>query len=81
MNTEEIIEMARQAGFISHGDSFYTDHRYGDCKLELETFAKLVAAKEREACAKVCWWLAAEFDSDSKTAIRCTDAIRERGEA
>ena len=48
MNGQEIIEMARQAGFISHGDSFYTDHRYGDCKLELEAFAKLVAAKERE---------------------------------
>jgi len=53
MTQDEIIEMARQAGFLSHGDSFYTNHRYGDCKLELEAFAKLVAAKEREACAKL----------------------------
>jgi len=40
-----------------------------------------IAAEEREACARVCWWLAGEFDLDSKTAIRCTDAIRARGQA
>ena len=39
---------------------------------------KKMVEDEREACANICWWLAAEFDADSKTAIRCTDAIRVR---
>jgi hypothetical protein len=46
MNKEEIIEMAR------HAD------REWDCDRDmfewLETFAKLIAEKEREECAKVC---------------------------
>jgi hypothetical protein len=56
MNSEEIIEMARQAGFEIENGMF-------DAKVvcvdgvsitrDLETFAKLVAAKEREACAKL----------------------------
>jgi hypothetical protein len=46
MTQDEIIEMARQAGlWPAVTDTF---------KKELETFAKLIAAKEREACAKVC---------------------------
>jgi len=47
MKQNEIIEMARQAGF-NHGlddPIIYAAH---------ERFAKLIAAKEREACAKVC---------------------------
>ena len=77
MNTDKIIEMANQAElcqciWINDDDVVIAS---------LVAFAKLVAAKEREACAEVCWWLAAEFDSDSKTAIRCTDAIRARGKA
>ena len=47
-----VIEMAREAGFMRHEDSFYTNHRYGDCKLELERFAELVRADEREAAYK-----------------------------
>lgn len=40
---------------------------------ELERFAALVAAKEREACAKVCdGWLHADGD-------QCAAAIRARG--
>ena len=54
MTQDEIIEMARQAGFLEHKDQFYTNHEYGDCKLELVAFAALVAAKEREACALIC---------------------------
>jgi len=45
MKQDEIIEMAREAGFLEHKDQFYTNHEYGDCKLELVAFAKLVAAK------------------------------------
>ena len=42
-----IIEMAREAGFVENQGNVYGGH------LELETFAALVAAAEREACAKV----------------------------
>jgi len=43
MTQDEIIEMARKAG-LDPGLWNYTD--------AFEAFAKLVAAKEREACAK-----------------------------
>ena len=46
MTHDEIIEMARQAGFKEESFAFQR-HKY-------EAFAKLVAAKELEACAKVC---------------------------
>ena len=49
MTKDEIIVMARQAGVdMSLGEhwSFFIE--------ELEAFAKLVAEKEREACAKLC---------------------------
>ena len=90
----EIIEMARQAG--------WPDWEIVGMKGELKTFAKLVDAKatakerewwkehikkdidsakkeEREACAKVC----DERDDDygTFTAGECALAIRARGEA
>ena len=78
---DEIIEMARQAGFYNHMPIDET---------MLKHFAKLVAAKEREACAKVCddaifkiW----EYDPVYLKLISrtvCTNlakAIRARGEA
>jgi hypothetical protein len=46
MTQDEIIEMAQECNLIGmrpHLDGIYTE--------ALETFAKLVAAKEREACA------------------------------
>ena len=49
MTQEEIIEMARQAGFLDYelddGTTNAFDKRY-------ETFARLVAEHEREVCAK-----------------------------
>ena len=47
MTQDEVIELAKRAGFY-HGlgdPIIYAAH---------ERFAKLVAEKEREACAKVC---------------------------
>ena len=51
MTKEEILKMAKQSGFerLGHDDCDYVC--YPD---EIETFAKLVAEKEREACAKLC---------------------------
>jgi Tat protein secretion system quality control protein TatD with DNase activity len=47
MNREDIIRMAREVGF--------NPVSYTGANLELfERFAALVAAAEREACAKVC---------------------------
>ena len=43
MTKEEIIKMAKQAGFEEHQAKFDT---------RFEPFAKLVAKHEREACAK-----------------------------
>ena len=52
MTQDEIIEMARQAGFdISKPNRIIVRHSNGSwisIKFELEAFAKLVAAKERE---------------------------------
>jgi hypothetical protein len=75
MTKEEVIRMAREAGFEWSDQGLYTNERDGVCHEELERFAALVTAAEREACAKVVeqtpWsnW----FQSD------CAAAIRARG--
>ena len=51
MTQDEIIEMARQVGFSQTEGLFRT--LYICSPSDLKAFAKLVAAKEREACAKV----------------------------
>ena len=82
---DEIIEMANQASkewLKEFPTPEETAHQVP--KRFLEIFAKLVAAKEREACAKVCedldrsdWqdrgWDQGTFD--------CAAEIRARGEA
>ena len=74
MTREEIIQMARQAGFVDYelddGTTDAFDKRY-------EAFAVLVASAEREACAKVC-----DGYSDGRHANMadlCAEAIRARG--
>ena len=69
MTKDEIIEMARQAGFEDHQAKFDT---------RFEPFAKLVAEKEREACAKVCDSFQAR-DVGMQPA-ECAGAIRARGQ-
>jgi hypothetical protein len=73
---DEIIEMTRQAGGFDATPEF------------LKRFAKLVAAKEREACAKVCEGriggavLDDQWMLGFKAAMRqCAEAIRARGQA
>ena len=75
MTRQEIIEMAKQAGFVDYelddGTTDAFDKRY-------EAFAVLVASAEREACAKVC-----DGYSDGRHANMadlCAEAIRARGE-
>jgi len=73
MTSDDIIRMAREAGFdMSHLPSIRATNTYGEVNDELESFAALVAAAERESCAQVC-----ESWSDPHN---CARAIRTRGE-
>ncbi len=60
LSQNDIIEMARQAGFNSPNphDGYmglaYDRREEGGAGSSLEAFAKLVAAKEREECALIC---------------------------
>ena len=64
-----VIEMAREAGFHV-GDQFVA----GASESELERFAELVRADEREACAGLC----DRFANRMMSAEECADAIRAR---
>jgi hypothetical protein len=78
MNSEEIIDMAIQAGASPDENKIWL--MYAE---EIEAFANLVAAKEREACAKVCddeWNGDADTYEYSIAANDCAAAIRARGE-
>ena len=77
MTQDEIIEMARQAGFVEYelddGTTSAFDKRY-------EALAKLVAEKEREACANICETLELP-DWPDKVRQPLAQAIRARGQA
>jgi len=49
MTKEEIIDLAEQSGFL-FDDGFPIGFTYS----MLKDFAKLIAEKEREACASIC---------------------------
>jgi hypothetical protein len=70
MNRDDIIRIAQEAGAFFDGDCSVYDmpeHCF-------EKFAALVAAAEREACAKLCdGWMHANGND-------CAEAIRARGE-
>jgi len=74
---DDIIRMAREAGGIdfTNNNAWGVTTWLGTGTPEfLERFAALVAAAEREACAKVCdGWLHANGDD-------CAASIRARGE-
>jgi hypothetical protein len=90
MSREDIIRMARECQFAHYYES-------GDLVAmpQLERFAALVAAAEREACAKLCLEEANEAYHQeafylprgnqgllriAEGAKRCAEAIRARGE-
>ena len=91
MKQNEIIEMARDSGMELYGlgkDRYRFVHY-------LEAFAKLIAEKEREACAKICdtWPLSAQnmirmdsWKGNKSNAVagsiyECASLIRARGQA
>jgi len=72
MTKEEIIEMAQQCGLIGmrpHLDGIYSE--------SIEAFAKLIAEKEREACAEIADEWVVAYPHPSKIIAQC---IRERGQ-
>ena len=80
MTRDDIIRMAREAGFEVHPRKEQVrvgiDALMGiDSTEKVERFAALVAAAEREACAKVC----EEHWRNNGNAMECADAIRARG--
>ena len=79
MTQDEIIELARQA-WSDSGESWVAYGWFEDRAKALEAFAKLVAEKEREACAKVCDELSDKHTWEGCYANECADAIRARGE-
>jgi hypothetical protein len=81
MNREDIIRMAREAGFeVYETDVWITDGWWTE---ELERFAVLVSAAEREACAKLCDAVQKKNEDDGAwmwEARNCAAAIRARGD-
>ena len=78
---EDIIRMARQAGWEKE-DSLVLDPQviWYISQGQLERFAKLVAAQEREACAKVCDELdAMNWSESGEYASGYGDELRKRG--
>ena len=89
MTREDIIRMAREAGmeFRENADEFNTAYCDGVHRDELEHFAALAFAAEREACAKVCEGMTLEWEdqpsiaqAELATIMDCALAIRARGQ-
>ena len=78
MTRNDITDLANQAGLriASVSDPIDPRNVYWH---EVERFAALVAAAEREACAKLCEGI--NDGTPYNQAIECADAIRARGQA
>ena len=86
MTRDDIIHMAREAGWTEYSLLHAVELQ------RLETFAALVAAAEREACATVCEkqiksYMSKQYTTDPLGGFRerfaaeqCAAAIRARGE-
>lgn len=77
MTRDELIQMARDAGAIPINGS---PKEIAIVKIgNIEQFAKLVAEKEREACAQICDHYDGFSGSPMNFAYNCSEAIRARG--
>jgi len=79
MTQDEIIEMARQVGMD------YLKYISEDSMKQVEAFTKLVAEKEREACAKIAeskrhapHFVLTSMPSQNGTAVDIANLIRAR---
>ena len=71
MTRDDIIRMAQECGILMRS------HEHQEEPTKLERFAALVAAHEREACARVA---EEPYEFTSNEAHRIAAAIRARGE-
>lgn len=85
MTREDIIQMAREAGMEQDGENFFSpSHEEIDVHItDLERFAQLVAAAEREACAKLVddIGMVHEVSQGADLCFELATAIRARGQA
>ena len=82
MTKEEILKIAQECNLLGmrpHLDGIYSE--------SLEAFAKLIAQKEREACAEICdgfylSWIDIQgrYEFMGEGASECAGAIRARGQ-
>jgi hypothetical protein len=79
MTQDEVIVMAKQA-WADAGDAWVAKEWFDDRAKAFEGFAKLVAAKEREACAKVCESIYTNGDGAECWLENAASKIRARGE-
>jgi hypothetical protein len=77
MTRDDIIRMARESSFTENSgfDGCFVCNPHS-----LERFAALVAAAEREACAKLCDDLSDQHSWEGCYADECATAIRARGQ-
>jgi hypothetical protein len=80
MTRDDIIRLAREACDKDKVDPYQNDF-WAITQEELERFAALVAAAEREACAQACEnaYMGDEAIHDWPTPEMCAAAIRARG--
>lgn len=78
MTRDDVIRMAQEAGLLIPSFRIDGGLALGACTVpDFERFAALVAAAEREACAKVC----DTMSSSDFLPHQCAAAIRARGES
>ncbi len=86
MTRDEIIKLAREAGGGLSCIAEPLEHPWKFSQAEIERFSALVAAAEREMCAKVCDEKADQIIDTNRMvsayvfAGECAAAIRARGE-
>jgi hypothetical protein len=73
MTREDIVRMAKEAGFYIEHNEIYSMSTQSDHELTepIERFAKLVAQHEREAILAVI--------GDNQCECRCSEVVRDRG--
>ena len=82
MTRDDIIRMARESGFeVDEEGEILESDKWHTQTIFVERFAALVAAAEREACAKVCEEYQDAVDRHRwPNGYECADAIRARGQ-
>lgn len=86
MDRDDVIRMAREAGGGLSCIAEPLEHPWKFSEVELIRFARLVAAHERDECAKACGqeadnYMSAGVWSALSACEACSSSIRQRGSA